>query len=134
MKSLGMPPRSLTKTTVWPVLGFQAGEVLAPLAKVRRLGWPPLESVTKSSALHSIEDEKMICEPSGDQAGELLVPRNRGKETTLLASTEYMHSCGLTTPLAAAKQVKAMRDASGDHLGVKEMVCREVRGCWLAPS
>ncbi len=43
--SFGMPPRSLTKATVWPVLGFHAGEVLAPLKKVRRLGRLPLASV-----------------------------------------------------------------------------------------
>src|SRR5216683_651506 len=103
-----MPPRSLTKTTLWPVLGFQVGEVLAPLAKVTRLGRPPLASVTKSSGLPSMEDENMICEPSGDQAGALLEPRKRAKETTLLASV--------------------------DQRGVSEIVCNEVSGCWLAPS
>src|SRR5713226_6857024 len=130
-----MPPRSLTNTTLWPVLGFQVGEVLAPLAKVTRLGRLPLASVTKSSGLPSMEDENMICEPSGDHAGALLEPRKRAKETTLLASVEYMQICGLTTPVApGTKQVKAMREASGDQRGVREMVCKEVSGCWLAPS
>src|ERR1700756_3886745 len=125
-----MPPRSLTNTTVWPVLGFHAGEVLAPDEKVTRLGRPPLESVTKSSGLEIIEEENMICEPSGDQAGALLEPRKRGKETTLLASTEYMQICGLTTRVGpGSKQVKAMREPSGDQRGVREMVRREVSGC-----
>src|SRR5579864_7089447 len=135
MQSLGMPPRSLTKTPLWPVLGFQVGEVLAPAAKVNRLGRPPLTSVTKSSGLPSMEEENMICEPSGDQAGALLEPRKRGNETTLLASMEYMQICGLTTPVGpGTKQVKAMREASGDQRGVSEIVCSEVSGCWLAPS
>src|SRR5260370_35845442 len=130
-----MPPRSLTKTTLWPVLGFQVGEVLAPVAKVKRLGRLPLASVTKSSGLPSMEEENMICEPSGDHAGALLEPRKRGKETTLLASTEYMQICGLTTRVGpASKQVNAMRDASGDQRGVNEIVRSEVSGCWLAPS
>src|SRR6266852_4518944 len=125
-----MPPRSLTKTTLWPVLGFQVGEVLAPLAKVTRFGRLPLASVTKSSGLPSMEDENIICEPSGDQAGALLEPRKRGKETTLLASMEYMQICGLTTRVGpASKQVKAMREASGDQRGVREIVCRDVSGC-----
>src|SRR5215470_7436448 len=129
-----MPPRSLTKTTELPVLGFQAGEVLAPLEKVRRLGLPPLESLTKSSGLPSIEEENISFEPSGDQAGEALAPRKRGKVSTLLASTEYMQSCGLTMLWYGAKQVKAMREASGDQRGVREMVRRLVSGCWLLPS
>src|SRR5712692_6300757 len=129
-----MPPRSLTKTMLWPVLGFQVGEVLAALENVTRLGRPPLTSVTKSSGLPSMEDENMICEPSGDHAGALLEPRKRGKDSTLPASIEYMQICGLTTPLAEAKQVNAMREASGDHRGVSEMVRREVSGRWLAPS
>ena len=79
-------------------MGFHAGEVLAPLAKVRRLGAPPLASETKISGLPSMEEENMSLEPSGDQAGELLVPLKRGKVMTLLASTEYMQICGLTMP------------------------------------
>src|SRR5438445_13444982 len=67
--SLGMPPRSLTNTTLWPVLGFHVGEVLAALEKVTRLGRLPLESTTKSSGLPSMEEENMICWPSGDEAG-----------------------------------------------------------------
>ena len=47
---------------------------------------------------------------------------------------EYMQICALMTPLAGAKQVKAMREASGDQRGVSEMVPREVSGCWLEPS
>src|SRR4029077_13788565 len=94
-----------------------------------------LASTTKSSGLPSMEEENMICEPSGAHAGALLEPRKRGKETTLLASTEYMQICGLTTLAGpASKQVKAMREASGDQRGVSEMVCRDVSGCWLAPS
>src|SRR5579864_6346216 len=130
MYSLGMPPRSLTNMTLWPVLGFHVGEVLAPAAKVTRLGRPPFASTTNSSGFPSIEDENIICVPSGDHAGALLEPRKRGKETTLLASIEYMQICGLTTPLApGAKQVKAMREASGDHLGVSEIVRSEVSEC-----
>src|ERR1700720_3642190 len=102
-----MPPRSLTKTTLCPVLGFHAGEVLAPFANVSLLGVLPFASVTKSSGLPSIDDEKIRCEPSGDQAGELLVPRKRGKVRTFPASTEYMQIWGLTIPCDGAKQVKA---------------------------
>ncbi len=134
MYSFGMPPRSLTNTTVWPVFGFQVGEVLAPVAKVRRLGRPPFASTTNSSGFPSIDDENIICEPSGDQAGALLEPRKRGNDSTLPASIEYMQICGLTTPLPEAKQVNAMREASGDQRGVSEMVRREVSGRWLAPS
>src|SRR5215472_8099371 len=97
MNSLGIPPRSLTKTTVCPVLGFHAGEVLAALVTVRRLGLPPLALVTKSSGLPCIEEEKMICAPSGDHAGALLVPRKGGKDTTLLRSMEYMQIWALVT-------------------------------------
>src|SRR5215813_2012747 len=129
-----MPPRSLTKMTELPVLGFHAGEVLAPLEKVRRFGPPPLESLTKSSGLPSMEDENMSLLPSGDHAGEALVPRKRGKVSTLFASTEYMQSCGLTMLWYGAKQVKAMREPSGDQRGVSEMVRRLVSGCWLEPS
>src|SRR5690242_939575 len=112
-----MPPRSLTNTTDWPVLGFHAGEVFAPAEKVMRLGRPPLESVTKISGLPpSMEEENMTCEPSGDHAGALLEPRKRAKEIVLLASRENMQICGLTTPPAPGiKQVKAMRVASGDQ-------------------
>src|SRR5258707_14284080 len=125
-----MPPRSLTNTTLWPVLGFHVGEVLAALEKVTRLGRLPLESTTKRSGLPSMEEENMICAPSGDQAGALVGARKRGKETTLLASMEYMQICELTTFVGpASKQVKAMRDASGDQRGVKEIVCRDVSGC-----
>src|SRR2546423_15650172 len=98
MYSLGIPPRSLTYTTDAPVLGFHEGEVLAPLANVRRLGVPPLESVTKISGLPSMDEENISLEPSGDHAGELLVPRKRGKVMTLPASTEYIQICGLTRP------------------------------------
>src|SRR5260370_7776881 len=111
-----MPPRSLTKTTLWPVLGFQVGEVLAALENVTRLGRLPLASVTKSSGLPSMEDENMICEPSGDHAGALLEPRKRGKETTLLASTLYMQICGLTTRLGPpSTHVHPIACASSHH-------------------
>src|SRR5258708_12988924 len=121
MKSLGMPPRSLTKTTLWPVLGFHAGEVLAPFANVSRLGVLPFASVTKSSGLPSIDDEKMRREPSGDQAGELLVPRKRGKVRTFPASIEYMHICGLTMPREGAKHVKPIREPSRNHPRASEI-------------
>src|ERR1700674_4109515 len=81
-----------------------------------------------------MEEENMICVPSGDQAGALLVPRKRPKLNTFPASSEYMQICALTSPLAGAKQVKAMREASGDHRGVREMERREVNCRWFAPS
>src|SRR3984957_7894011 len=124
-----MPPRSLTYTTVAPVFGFQLGDVLAPLAKVSRLGEPPLASETKISGLPSIDDSNMSFEPSGDQAGELFVPLNRGKVMTLLASTEYMQIWGPTRPWYGAKQVNAMRERSGDQRGVSEIVLSDVSGC-----
>ncbi len=37
-----------------------------------------------------MEEENIICEPSGDHEGALLVPRKRAKLTTLPASNEYM--------------------------------------------
>src|SRR5439155_20108513 len=86
--SLGTPVRSLTKAIDCPVFGFQAGEVLAPLAKVRRLRSPPPELMEKSSGLPAIEEEKTILEPSGDHEVALLVPLKRGKLTTFPASTE----------------------------------------------
>ena len=76
----------------------------------------------------------MTWEPSGDQVGEELVPLKRPKETSLPASKEYMQICALTMLLAGAKQVKAMREASGDQRGVREMEPRCVSWCWLAPS
>src|SRR5579863_5971901 len=117
----------------WPVFGFQTGETLPPLEKVRRFGRPPLTSETYSSAAPVIEEEKMICVPSGDQVGVAFVPRKRAKETGFPVSKEYMQICALTTPLKGAKQVKAMRDASGDQRGVSEMEPRCVSWCWLAP-
>src|SRR5207249_1686560 len=56
------------------VLGCQVGEMLGPLALVKRLGRPPLMSETYSSGLPCIEEEKIICVPSGDHAGVILVP------------------------------------------------------------
>ncbi len=76
----------------------------------------------------------MICVPSGDHAGVILVPRKRGKETSLPVSSEYIQICALVTPAEGAKQVKAMREASGDQRGVREMDFRDVSWCWLEPS
>jgi len=73
-----------------------------------------------------MEDEKMICVPSGDHAGVILVPRKRGKETTFPVSMEYMQICALVRPPDGAKQVKAIREASGDQRGVREIDFREV--------
>ena len=81
-----------------------------------------------------MEDEKMICVPSGDQAGVMLVPRKRGKETSFPVSIEYMQICALVRPLDGAKHVKAMREASGDQRGVSEIDFREVSWRWLEPS
>src|SRR3981081_1847782 len=48
---------------------------------------------------------------------------------------EYMQICGLTTLVgAASKQVKAMRDASGDQRGVKEIFGMAGRGSLLAAA
>ena len=41
----------------------------------------------------------MSWEPSGDQAGALLVPRKRGKAISLPRSMEYMQIWALTTPV-----------------------------------
>ncbi len=76
-----------------------------------------------------MEEEKTSCAPSGDQAGALLVPLKRGKERSLPASTLYMQICGPVTLRYWAKQVKAMREASGDQRGVREMEWRLVSGC-----
>src|SRR5258708_34329220 len=76
----------------------------------------------------------MICEPSGDQAGVMFVPRKRGKETSLPVSREYMQICALVRPAEGAKQEKAMREASGDQRGVRAINFREVSGCWVEPS
>src|SRR5258708_29206986 len=108
--------------------------MLAPLALVKRLGRPPLMSETYSSGFPCIEDEKMICVPSGDHAGVILVPRKRGKETSLLVSSEYMQICALVRPPDGAKQVNAMREASGDQRGVSEIDFSEMSLRWLAPS
>src|SRR4029077_7501 len=97
-KSCGYPSRSLTNAMVCPVFGFHVGEILAPFAIVKRFGRPPLMSETKSSGFPSIEEEKRICVPSGDHAGVLFVPRNRGKETCFPVSSEYMQICALVTP------------------------------------
>ena len=69
-----MPPRSLTNATCWPVFGFQDGDVFAPVEYVSRLGCPPAASAMNSSGLPYMLDMNMICDPSGDQAGEVLVP------------------------------------------------------------
>src|ERR1700722_15529514 len=119
---------------VCPVLGFHAGEVQVAFEKVKRLGWLPLASVTHSSGLPAMDEEKTICAPSGDHAGALFVPRNRAKDSTLPASIEYMQICALVIVPFLEKQVNAMREASGDHRGVSAMECREVTGCWFAPS
>ena len=76
-----------------------------------------------------MEEEKIIWEPSGDQDGELLVPLNLGKETGLPVSMEYMQICALVTRIMGLKQVKATREASGDHRGVSAMERRVVIGC-----
>src|SRR5277367_4403921 len=91
--SFGTPPRSPTNIIVWPVLGFQAGEMHVAFENVSRLGWLPLESVTYSSGLPSIEEEKTILAPSGDHGGVVFVPLKRGKEITVLESMEYMQMC-----------------------------------------
>ena len=75
-------------------------------------------------------EEKTILDPSGLQEGALLVPLNRGKLTTLPASTEYMQISGLTGPFPPLeKHVKAMREMSGDQRGVSEIDRSEVSGC-----
>src|SRR5271154_78236 len=117
-----------------PVFGFHAGDVLTAFEKVSRLGWPPLPSVTYSSGLPCMDDEKISCEPSGDHAGELFVPLKRGNEITFPESIEYMQICGPVTLPNFAKHVNAIREASGDQRGVRAMECREVKGRWLAPS
>src|SRR6266478_3728448 len=132
--SWGVPPRSLTKATVWPVFGFQLGDMFAPLEMVRRLGRPPLRSETYSSGFPCMEDEKIICVPSGDQAGVILVPWKRGKETSLPVSRENMQICALVRPAEGAKQVNAMREASGDQRGVRAMDFRLVNCLWFVPS
>src|SRR6266852_7386495 len=119
---------------VCPVLGFQLGDTFAPLDMVMRLGRPPPTSVTYSSGFPCIEEEKMIWVPSGDQAGVMLVPRKRENDTSLPVSIEYMQICALVRPADGAKQVKAIREASGDHRGVRAMDFREVSCRWLAPS
>src|SRR5260370_29840804 len=81
-----------------------------------------------------MEEEKMICVPSGDHAGVMLVPRKRGKDTSLPVSIEYMQICALVRPAEGAKQVKAIREASGDQRGVSAMDLREVSWRWLVPS
>src|ERR1700739_4820620 len=81
VNNCGIPPRSLTKATCWPVFGFQDGEVFAPFENVRRFGREPEESVMNSSGLPSMLDMNISWEPSGDQDGDEFVPRKRGKET-----------------------------------------------------
>ena len=41
---------------------------------------------------------------------------------------EYMQICALVTRIMGLKQVKAMREASGDQRGVSAMERREVSG------
>src|SRR6266850_3246599 len=108
--------------------------MLAPLTMVKRLGRPPLMSVTYSSGLPCIDDEKTICVPSGDHAGVIFVPRKRGKETSLPVSMENMQICALVRPRLGAKQVKAIRDGRPTPRGVSEIDFREVSGLWLEPS
>ena len=76
-----------------------------------------------------MDEEKIICEPSGDQDGELLLPLNCGKETSFPVSMEYMQICALVTRIMGLKQVKAMREASGDQRGVNAIERRLVSGC-----
>ena len=64
----------------------------------------------------------------------IFVPRKRGKETSLPVSMEYMQICALVRPDEGAKHVKAMREASGDHRGVREIDLRVVSWRWLEPS
>src|SRR5258708_20209934 len=108
--------------------------MLAPLALVKRLGRPPLMSETYSSGFPCIEDEKMICVPSGDHAGVILVPRKRGKETRLPVSIEYMQIWALVRPAAGAKQVNAMREASRHQRGVSALSFTHVSSRSLHPS
>ena len=125
-----MPPRSLTKTTRLAGLGIPRGRGAGAVGEGKALG---------GAAVGVGDEEFRIAEHGGREhelasrrattPGELLVPRKRGKVMTLLASTEYMQICGLTTPWDGAKQVKAMREASGDQRGVSEMVLSEVSGC-----
>ena len=97
--SCGIPPRSLTNATCWPVFGFQDGDVFAPFEYVSRLGREPDASERNSSGLPSMLDMNMSCEPSGDQDGEELVPLKRGQETRWLVSVEYTQICAERTLL-----------------------------------
>ncbi len=81
-----------------------------------------------------MEDEKMICAPSGDHEGVMLVPWNLGKDTSLPVSRENMQICAVVRPAEGAKQVNAMREASGDQRGVREIDFKEVSWRWLEPS
>ncbi len=72
----------------------------------------------------------MICEPSGDHAGVILVPRKGGKETSLPVSIENMQICALVRPFEGRKQVKAIREASGDQRGVRDIDFKVVSWRW----
>src|SRR5262252_5698444 len=96
--NFGTPLRSLTNA-IEPVLGFHAGEVLAPFANVRRFRSLPLEFTEYNSGFPFIEEENTILEPFCDQDGAPLVPLKSGKLTTLPASMEYKQICGLAGPV-----------------------------------
>src|ERR1700692_3920863 len=94
-----MPPRSMTKATWCAAFGFHHGEVFAPCEYVRRFGRSPDESVMNNSGLPNMLDMNISCEPSGDHAGEELVPLKRGHEINLLVSVEYTQICAVKTLL-----------------------------------
>src|ERR1700683_158067 len=95
--STGSPARSLTNTIWFPVLGFHAGEVSTPLEYVIPCALPPSASERKIAGEPAELDMNARCVPSGEKAGELLVPRKRGNEISRLESSEYRQICAEVT-------------------------------------
>src|ERR1700729_2026995 len=77
--STGSPPRSLTNMICAPVFGVHTGEVLTPRVNDNFEMCPPSVSETKIPGSPCELDINAIFDPSGDHAGEVFVPRNRGK-------------------------------------------------------
>src|ERR1051325_11295805 len=90
----------------------------APMASLRKISGSPVR-----------EDEKASL-PSGDHAGDMLVPPKAAKETIRPSSREYMRIC---QPVAVM-ELKATRELSGEGRGEREMEPIWVRARAPLPS
>src|SRR5215469_13657142 len=110
--------RPLTQAICEPVFGLNTGETSGPRKLVIRREPPPLASAIHISGSPEREEKKARLRPSGDHAGERLVPPAEEKLTMRFSSKEYMRIWKPSLP----NEEKAILELSGAMRGEMETV------------